>query len=708
MPRQDSAKHLINTPPLNILNQPLDRLTGIGKQSAQKLSRLGINIVQDLLFHLPLRYEDRTRLYPIGSLRSDMNVLICGKVDFIEAKPGRKARLICRISDDSGFINLRFFHFNAYLQQQLKVGTIISCFGEVRYSYTGLEIVHPEFQVISSPEHCKTEICLTPIYPLTEGLNQSTVRKAVQQALQFCQQQPETLTDWLPPNILGRYHYPALLEALQTLHAPSEKIAADAFTNGELPALKRLAFEELLAHHLSLRSSKLAYQTDNAPHLPRNPQAEQQFLQQLPFKLTNAQQRVSAEISADCTCSRPMLRLIQGDVGSGKTVVAALAALQALSAGYQVALMAPTELLAEQHYRNFQTWLLPFNTHIVYLSSQIKGKTRTETLASLSDGSVGIIIGTHALFQESVQFNQLGLIIIDEQHRFGVHQRMALRDKGQAAGIRPHQLVMTATPIPRTLAMLQYSDLDISIIDELPPGRKPIVTSVIPAERRQEVINRINQWVVQKKQAYWVCTLIAESDVLECEAAEKTYENLSAALPELRIALIHGRMKPSEKEAIMLAFKTHSVDLLVATTVIEVGVDVANASLMIIENPERLGLSQLHQLRGRVGRGSDNSYCILMYQSPLSNTAKQRFGILRETQDGFIIAEKDLELRGPGEVMGTRQTGQMQFKIADLGRDLDLLENVQEATELLLTQTPSAIQPLINRWIGSASHFAEV
>lgn len=691
---------------MDILRQPVDQLTGVGKQSAQKLDRLGIRIVQDLLFHLPLRYEDRTRLYPIGSLYSEMRVLICGAIDFVETKTGRKQSLVCRISDDSGFINLRFFHFNARLQQQLSVGTTISCFGEVRYSYTGLEMIHPEYQVIASPAHCRTEACLTPIYPSTEGLHQNIVRKAVQQALQYCQHHEHSLTDWLPPAVLAQYGYPSLLEALQTIHAPSEQVSAEAFLNGELAALKRLAFEELLTHHLSLSLNKLTYQTDNAPALPPNPALLQPFLQQLPFHLTAAQQRVITEISADCARARPMLRLVQGDVGSGKTIVSAVTALQALGANFQVAFMAPTELLAEQHYRNFQAWLRPFNICIGFLTGQIKGKARTDTLQALANGTVGIIIGTHALFQEGVHFKQLGLIVIDEQHRFGVHQRMALRDKGQ--GLRPHQLVMTATPIPRTLAMLQYADLDISIIDELPPGRKPIVTSVIPAERRQDVIDRIQQWVAQNKQAYWVCTLIAESDILTCEAAEKTYENLTTALPGLSIGLIHGRMKPAEKEAVMLAFKQHTIDLLVATTVIEVGVDVPNASLMIIENPERLGLSQLHQLRGRVGRGSDDSFCILMYQSPLSQTARQRLGILRETQDGFVIAEKDLQLRGPGEVLGTRQTGQLQFKIANLARDGDLLEQVHQTANQLLTELPQAIQPLIARWIGNASQYAEV
>jgi ATP-dependent DNA helicase RecG len=403
-----------------------------------------------------------------------------------------------------------------------------------------------------------------------------------------------------------------------------------------------------------------------------------------------------------------MMRLVQGDVGSGKTIVSAYAALLALTAGYQVAVMAPTELLAEQHNRNFSAWFKGFQINVVFLTGQIKGNARKALLQGIVDGSAGIIIGTHALFQESVNFQRLGLVIIDEQHRFGVHQRMALREKGQQGNTRPHQLVMTATPIPRTLAMLQYSDLDISIIDELPPGRKPIVTRVIPAERRAEVIDRINSWVDKKRQVYWVCTLIEESEVLQCEAAEKTADYLTQALFNVRVALIHGRMKSTDKDVVMQAFKNHQIDLLVATTVIEVGVDVPNAGLMIIENPERLGLSQLHQLRGRVGRGKDDSYCLLMYQSPLSDIARQRLGILRDSNNGFVIAEKDLELRGPGEVMGTRQTGAVNFKIADLAKHAGLLESIQQTGEQVFTQSPQAIQPLCDRWLGTSTDYAEV
>lgn len=686
----------------NLLTQAVDKLTGIGPQMAQKLNRLGIYQIQDLLLHLPLRYEDRTRIYPINSLYNDMSALICGQVEFTEITTGRRPTLICRISDASGFIQLRFFHFTPRQQQQLSIGTYISCFGEVRYGFTGLEIAHPEYQILSHPEQCKTETTLTPVYPVTEGLPQSKIRKAVQQAISYCQSCPETLPDYLPTSLLQTFNFPDLFNALYSLHAPQSQ-PQEAHSG-----LQRLAFEELLSHHLSLRNSKSIARQAVAPALRSNPQNIQKFLHDLPFTLTNAQQRVIAEVTQDCNTTTPMLRLIQGDVGSGKTVVSAYAALLALSANYQVAVMAPTELLAEQHLRNFQHWFKNFAIHITYLSGQIKGKTRQEVLQNIADGTANIVIGTHALFQESVTFKQLGLVIIDEQHRFGVHQRMALRDKAQAIGLRPHQLIMTATPIPRTLAMLQYADLDISIIDELPPGRKPVVTSVIPSERREEVIARINQWVQQQRQVYWVCTLIEESEVLECEAAEHTAALLTSALPAVRIGLVHGRMKATEKETIMQAFKQHNIDLLVATTVIEVGVDVANANLMIIENPERLGLSQLHQLRGRVGRGDADSYCVLLYQSPLSATAKQRLGILRDTQDGFVIAEKDLQLRGPGEIMGTRQTGQIQLKIADLSRDLHLLDDIKAAAEQIITQHPEAIEPLINRWLGKTTHYAEV
>ena len=689
------------------LVQPVASLSGIGPQSVKRLEKLGIHSVQDLLFHLPHRYEDRTKIYPIGSLSAGMSVLTSGIVEFTDVLLKGRQSLITRISDQTGYLSLRFFHFSAKQQSNLSPGTLISCFGEVRQGYQGLEIIHPEYKLISSTDNI-TEKCLTPIYPLTEGLRQATLRKAIKQALSICLEQNHLLTDYLPEQILSQYHYPSLSDALLALHAPKEELNADMLQGGNLPALKRLAFEELLAHHLTLLQTKSAFKKWQAAVFKVEQSKIEPFLNALPFKLTSAQNRVINEVARDCSSNQPMLRLVQGDVGCGKTIIAAYAALLALSSDYQVAIMAPTELLAEQHYTNFSLWFKPYETNIVFLTGQLKGKARKESLESIKSGTAEIIIGTHALFQDCVEFHKLGLIIIDEQHRFGVHQRLALREKGQHHNTRPHQLVMTATPIPRTLAMLQYSDLDISIIDELPPGRTPVTTSVIPSERREQVIAKISQWTAKKHQTYWVCTLIEESDVLQCEAAEKTAEYLTQVLPDVRIALVHGRMKAIEKETIMQGFKNHQYDLLVATTVIEVGVDVPNASLMVIENAERLGLSQLHQLRGRVGRGKQESYCLLMYQSPLSDMGRQRLGVLRDTTDGFVIAEKDLALRGPGDVMGTRQTGQMQLKIANLNRDTDLLDHVQDAADIICKQYPATIQPIIDRWLGQTTHYSEV
>ena len=688
------------------LAQPVASLSGVGPKSITKLEKLGIYTLQDLLFHLPHRYEDRTKIYPIHTLLPGMVVLCSGTVEFTDVIVRGRSTLVCRISDSSGYLNLKFFHFTAKLKSSLSPGTLVSCFGEIRSSYQdhGIEMIHPEYKIISSTENI-TEACLTPIYPLTEGLHQATLRKTIRQALSLCLNQ---LTDWLPESILKNFQYPSLVDALQTLHQPEEQITAEQLLYGNLPELKRLAFEELLAHHLILLKNKQSSKIFKAPIFNSDKKQIDLFINSLPFQFTGAQKRVVEEIVSDCATSQPMLRLVQGDVGSGKTIVAAYAALLAISTQFQVAIMAPTELLAEQHLKNFKLWFENFDANVVYLTGQIKGKAREEILNAIERGKADIIIGTHALFQDSVDFKKLGLIIIDEQHRFGVHQRLALREKGQKNDVRPHQLVMTATPIPRTLAMLQYSDLDISVIDELPPGRKPVITSVIPSERREQVISKINEWTANKHQTYWVCTLIDESDFLQCEAAEKTTEYLTQELPEVRIALVHGRMKVKEKEAIMNGFKNHEYDLLVATTVIEVGVDVPNASLMVIENAERLGLSQLHQLRGRVGRSDKDSYCLLMYTPPLSKMSRHRLGVLRESSDGFIIAEKDLELRGPGDVMGTRQTGLMQLKIANLNRDTDLLEQVQEAATIICDQYPDNIQPIIDRWLGQTTLYSEV
>ncbi len=695
---------------MNDLSQSVVSLSGVGAQTLSRLDKLGIRVISDLIFHLPHRYEDRTRVFPIASLSVGISALIRGRIEFVDVLPRGRKSLVCRMTDDTGDVTLRFFHFNAHQHNALKPGTLISCFGEVRQGFSGLEMSHPDYRIMTQPDAQVTESRLTPVYPLTEGLSQNALRKLVKQALHLCNLNPQLLTDWVPDKVLKKFAYPTLAVAINTLHAPDEMISVEALQNGSVPALKRLAFEELLAHHLSLRITRNKARQWQAPRFVDDNQSAivEQFLNRLPFKLTGAQQRVIKEISVDCTSAHPMMRLVQGDVGSGKTIVSAYAALLALSAGYQVAVMAPTELLAEQHMRNFSVWFADFNTQVAFLTGQVKGNTRKEILQGLVDGSVGIVIGTHALFQESVNFKRLGLIIIDEQHRFGVNQRLALREKGQQGNMRPHQLVMTATPIPRTLAMLQYSDLDVSIIDELPSGRKPIVTSVIPAERRSDVIDRINNWVEKGRQVYWVCTLIEESEVLECEAAEKTAELLTQALPKVRVALIHGRMKSADKELVMQAFKNHQIDLLVATTVIEVGVDVPNAGLMVIENPERLGLSQLHQLRGRVGRGEGDSYCLLMYQTPLSDVARQRLGILRDSNDGFVIAEKDLALRGPGDVMGTRQTGAINFRIADLARDADLLDTIQQMAEEIFINSPQVIQPLCDRWLGASTDYAEV
>ena len=689
------------------LAQSVASLSGIGPRSIPRLEKLGIYTFQDLLFHLPLRYHDRTKIYPMASLVSGMSVLTRGTVEFCEVLMRGRRSLVCRISDETGYLTLKFFHFTAKQQSALRTGTLISCFGEIRQGYQGLEIIHPDYKLVTPTENI-TETCLSPIYPLTDGLRQSTIGKAVKQVMAIYLAQPEQLRDYLPQQVLDKYHFPSLADTLQLLHLPQEHITNEQLKQGSLPALKRLAFEELLAHHLILLQNKQAVKKWHAPVFNAEKSVTDAFIKSLAFQLTGAQQRVIKQITEDCQSAQPMLRLIQGDVGSGKTVVAAYATLLALSANNQVAIMAPTELLAEQHRRNFKQWFEVNETKIVYLTGQLKGKARKVALSAIADGSAGIIIGTHALFQERVIFHQLGLIIIDEQHRFGVHQRLALREKGQTDHSRPHQLVMTATPIPRTLAMLQYSDLDISIIDELPPGRKPVMTRVIPSERREQIIAKIQNWTDKQHQTYWVCTLIEESDFLQCEAAEKTAKYLTQALPNVRVTLVHGKMKATEKEAIMSAFKAHQYDLLVATTVIEVGVDVPNASLMVIENAERLGLSQLHQLRGRVGRGDQESYCLLMYQSPLSYIGKQRLGILRESNDGFVIAEKDLQLRGPGDVMGTRQTGMMQLKIANLNRDIDLLEQVQQAADIICTQHCDVVQPIIDRWLGQSTLYSEV
>ena len=679
---------------------PVTALKGVGAALAEKLARVGLETLQDVLFHLPLRYQDRTRVVPIGALRPGQDAVIEGVVVGADVLMGRRRSLLVRLQDGSGTLSLRFYHFSNAQKEAMKRGTQLRCFGEARPGASGLEIYHPEYRALTS-EPAPVEQTLTPIYPTTEGLTQQRLRNLSEQALSRLG--PHSLPDWLPEELARDYRLGALDQAIRYLHRPPPDADLEELAEGRHWAQHRLAFEELLTHQLSLQRLRESVRAQQAPQLPVARTLPQRYLLNLGFQPTGAQQRVGAEIAYDLSQPEPMLRLVQGDVGAGKTVVAALAALQALEAGYQVALMAPTEILAEQHYRAFRAWFEPLGIEVAWLSGKLKGKARLDTKAAIQDGRARMVVGTHALFQGDVHFQRLGLAIVDEQHRFGVHQRLALREKGEAGGLTPHQLVMTATPIPRTLAMSAYADLDVSIIDELPPGRTPVKTVAMPDERRPEVVARIRHACAEGRQAYWVCTLIEESEVLECQAAEATRDELTEALPELAIGLVHGRMKAAEKATVMDAFKAGELDLLVATTVIEVGVDVPNASLMIIENPERLGLSQLHQLRGRVGRGSTASFCVLLYHPPLSAHSRERLAVMRETNDGFRIAEKDLELRGPGEVLGTRQTGLAQMKIADLERDADLLERVAPLAEALLATHPEASRPLIRRWLGEAA-----
>ncbi len=673
-----------------------------------KLAKIGLNSLADVLFHLPLRYEDRTRVTMIRDLIAGISTNIIGRIVANQVIHGKRRMLIVTLNDGTGSINLRFFHFSASQKNNLAIGNEIRCFGEISRGARSFEIVHPEYKHLDQDQGLTTvEETLTPVYPTTEGLRQITLRNISQQALKRLAN--IEIDDLLPLEFCPQGL--SLAQALQIVHRPPPDVAINLLEQGRHPAQLRLIKEELLAHNLSMLKLRQSSDQHVAIPLHIDKTLEQNFLQRLPFKPTKAQQRVIGEIRHDLQQKQPMMRLVQGDVGSGKTLVAALAALTAISQGYQVALMAPTEILAEQHALSFSKWFAPLTIHVGWLAGKTKAKARREALEHIASGSMQMVIGTHALFQDDVIFKQLTLIIIDEQHRFGVHQRLSLREKGVVKGKYPHQLIMTATPIPRTLAMTAYADLDTSIIDELPPGRTPITTVAIADSRRDEVIERIRQACAglkgeKKRQAYWVCTLIEESEVLECQAAEDTATYLQAQLNELTIGLVHGRMKASEKQEIMEQFKAGDIDLLVATTVIEVGVDVPNASLMIIENPERLGLAQLHQLRGRVGRGAVASHCVLMYKSPLSKTATKRLNVLRESNDGFFIAEKDLEIRGPGEVLGTKQTGLAELKIADLTRDADLIPEIQQQAYLIAKQYPENAQAIINRWLVNKEKYA--
>ncbi|MBF8742305.1 MULTISPECIES: ATP-dependent DNA helicase RecG [Pseudomonas] len=687
-------------------NVPVTALKGVGDAMAEKLAKVGLENLQDLLFHLPLRYQDRTRVVPIGALRPGQDAVIEGVVSGADVTMGKRRSLVVRLGDGTGVLSLRFYHFSNAQKEGLKRGTHLRCYGEARPGASGLEIYHPEYRALNGSEPAPpVEQTLTPIYPTTEGLTQQRLRLLCQQSLAMLG--PRSLPDWLPAELARDYQLAPLDDAIRYLHNPPADADLEELAEGQHWAQHRLAFEELLTHQLSQQRLRESLRTLRAPVLPKASRLPAQYLANLGFSPTGAQQRVANEIAYDLSQHEPMMRLVQGDVGAGKTVVAALAALQALEAGYQVALMAPTEILAEQHYLTFKRWLEPLGIEVAWLAGKLKGKARASALEQIASG-VPMVVGTHALFQEEVKFRHLALAIIDEQHRFGVQQRLALRQKGVAGQLCPHQLIMTATPIPRTLAMSAYADLDTSVLDELPPGRTPVNTVLVADSRRFEVVERVRAACAEGRQAYWVCTLIEESEELTCQAAESTFEELGSALGELRVGLIHGRMKPAEKAAVMAEFKAGNLQLLVATTVIEVGVDVPNASLMIIENPERLGLAQLHQLRGRVGRGSAVSHCVLLYHPPLSQIGRERLGIMRETNDGFVIAEKDLELRGPGEMLGTRQTGLLQFKVADLMRDADLLPAVRDAAQALLARWPDHVSPLLDRWLRHGQQYGQV
>ncbi|NQY89098.1 MAG: ATP-dependent DNA helicase RecG [Colwellia sp.] len=688
----------------------LTTLKGVGPSMAKKLEKLSLLSVQDLLFHLPLRYEDRTRVSTIRDCIVGMHTNIIGEITSNQLTHGKRRMLIVNVNDGTSNVQLCFFSFSANQKNDLSVGQTIRCYGEIKRGPNGFQIVHPEYRSLDDDRALTPmEETLTPVYPTTNGLKQISLRNLTEQALIRLQRgQVEELL----PNHLFDEQY-SLAQALTIIHRPPPETSTSQLELGKHPAQLRLIKEELLAHNLSMLKLRQSSDVHHAVSLTlaqaveRYHGAEESFLTALPFSPTKAQDRVVKEIKTDLAKSQPMMRLVQGDVGSGKTLVAALAALTAISQGYQVALMAPTEILAEQHAINFANWFNPLEISVGWLAGKTKAKARRLALEQIASGEMQMIIGTHALFQADVQFHQLVLIIIDEQHKFGVHQRLSLREKGVFANNYPHQLIMTATPIPRTLAMTAYADLDTSVIDELPPGRTPINTVALPDTRRENVIERIKEGCANdNRQAYWVCTLIEESEVLQCQAAEDTALHLQAQLPELKIGLVHGRMKAVEKQEIMTSFKAGEIHLLIATTVIEVGVDVPNASLMVIENPERLGLAQLHQLRGRVGRGSIASHCVLLYKAPLTKTATKRLAVLRESNDGFVIAEKDLEIRGPGELLGTRQTGLAELKIADLVRDGYLIPEIKQKAYLLSRQHPECAQALIQRWLGNKERYS--
>ncbi len=683
----------------------LRTLAGVGIRQAEKLAKMGLMTVQDLLLHLPRRYEDRTHLYRICDLLPGTTVTVSGEIFGSTVSIGRRRILTCQMGDGSGTLMLRFFNFNTGMKNNLVAGRQILAWGEVKPGKIGLEMMHPEYRVYHSSGDMKLEQTLTPVYPTIDGVRQVMLRKLIDQALILLDS--ETPDELLPPELSEAFM--SMAQAMHILHHPPSDVALADLAQGKHPAQRRLIMEELLAHTLSMLTARARIKHYAAWPFQPAEQLKQTLLSGLPFKPTCAQERVLREIEQDLAKDIPMMRLVQGDVGSGKTLVAALAALTVMAQGRQVALMAPTELLAEQHVSTLRQWFAPAGLEVGWLAGKQKGAVRLRQQQAIANGDILMVVGTHALFQQSIQFPALSLIIIDEQHRFGVHQRLALWEKGRKQGWYPHQLIMTATPIPRTLAMMAYADLDTSVIDELPPGRLPVSTVAIADSRRNEIIQRVkNACLEEDRQVYWLCTLIEESELLEAQAAQVTWEELKVALPEMNVGLIHGRMKAEEKQATMQAFKQGKLQLLVVTTVIEVGVDVPNASLMIIENPERLGLAQLHQLRGRIGRGTKASHCVLLYKTPLSKAAQMRLQVLRETSDGFAIAERDLEIRGPGELLGIRQTGNAELKVADLLRDQAMIPEVQRAALHIQQHYPVQAQALIERWLPKQTEYTNV
>jgi ATP-dependent DNA helicase RecG len=672
-------------------------LSSLSEAAQKNLSKLGIQRTFDLILHLPLRYDDETRLALIAHTSSGEMALIEGTITHQEVKFHPRRQLILHVEDGSGVLTARYLHFYPNQTQLWKEGVRVRLFGEVRQSFFAHEMIHPRCKIVEYDEPLATT--LTPYYSSVAGLTQPHLRKWIAQALASCD-----LSDTLPEQIRTRFSLMSFAQSVKLLHHPPPNISLTSLVEHTHPAWERLKFDELLAQQLSMRTAHHARQQHTAPVLASSGSYAAQLLACLPFTLTGAQERVFAEIRAELRQTYPMQRLLQGDVGSGKTIIAALAAMDAIEAGFQAALMAPTEILAEQHYLKFKAWLEPLGIELTWLTGGLKKKEKTAAIEAIANGKAQLAIGTHALFQEDIQFAKLGLAIIDEQHRFGVHQRLALRAKG----ISPHQLMMSATPIPRTLAMSYYADLDVSIIDELPPGRTPVITKLIAEERRADVIDLVATQCEAGRQAYWVCPLIEESEALQLQTALETHALLEASLPHLRIGLVHGKMKPAEKADIMMAFKANTIQLLVATTVIEVGVDVPNATLMVIEHAERMGLSQLHQLRGRVGRGAAKSACLLLYARPLSDNAKMRLKIIFEHTDGFVIAQEDLKLRGPGELLGARQSGLPMLRFADLERDLALLEAARDLAPYLLAEMPEVAQAHLNRWLGGRAQLLTV